>query len=996
MNDEDIKKKDILILMGEIPFPVFKGNQNRIYEFIKIFVNLGHNVHLGILNSNQKERKSIDIEKDLRNVLPSLKTIVVRRHPNLKKNKIYNIKKKIFNISSKNDISNIETVPPNFKDAIKKQIININPDILFVNYLKLSNAIPTSFKGKLVCDLHDIQCDITKEAIKLNVYKKKIDIDKFCLSELKLMEKYDTLIAINPNEAKKISLNIKKQIELITIPAFMQLPKISITEFKYDVMFVGSASPFNVDAAMKFIAKCMPYLRKKHVNIKFAIAGDVSKSSAVSKVKNNDVIKLGRVDDLSQLYSQSKIVICPLRGGAGMKIKVIEALTFGKPIVTTNVGADGIIIKDGVNGFIADDYQSFSEKVSLLLGDNKLREEFEKNARLTAVKYYQPDSVISQLQKITDNYDDYYSNKSSFTFPTINKEIHFNQKKKRILIFSMEARSLMEYALDFGKKVSLLGFEPIFIKVENSYFNVFQEYGFKVISIKDYFKKIKQNEIDKTIKKSNIDYKNLENISYYGIDFSEDIQIHKMMFPLHFEGNKQISSVKYAFKILITIDKIINQVAPQSILGWNGNGPHLIYLLKVLAKKNDMPILQMERGLLPKSYLVDPQGVNFKSFFSGSFLPLITEKEEKESSRYIDSFKNNMETIVGKKEKKEKKEEIYKKLDMSEKENYIFFPQQIEGDSNIIINSNRYKKMDEVLSDLLKVGEQLNLKVVTRLHPENMCISEVKKHRSLIVNNEIHLHSLLKYSIVNVVINSTVGLESILFDRPTIALGKAIYTDKELTYDVNSYDGILQTINDIKMNNIKKIDKKKTLRFVSFLINEYLIFIDEKGISKSTQNILKRVGFNDFKITKQIKKVNGLSFSNDIDNKNILLLDFLGMNSKRYYTGPNRPEISINHFIDCYSNLFDKNITILTTNKNLNIKKNIQITCFKINDDSIKERIHKICINAHNQIKTNDYIIIIIHQDHRDWMPFIEKHVQNNKVVFIDEYFLPYSEKEQL
>ena len=1019
--------KSILILMGEIPYPVFKGNQNRMFEFLKIFIDLNYDVHLNILNSNQKHRKSIDIEKDIKFVLPKIKTIQVRRHPKFKTNTEYNFRKYFENILDKNnDISNIETVPPNFKKVVSDSIKLITPDIIFVNYLKLSKAIPSSYKGRRICDLHDIQCDITKEAIRLNMLKKTIDIKKFCESELKLMKEYHTLIAINPNESKQIAKNINDSRNIITIPAFMELPKLEEDViFDYDILFVGSGSPFNIDAAMKFIAKCMPILRKQFKNIKLAIVGDVSNTSAVKKVKNKDIFKLGRVDNLSKIYRKSKVVICPLRGGAGMKIKVIEALSHGKAIVTTNVGANGIQIINSINGFIEDDWVSFADKVALILKDDSIRLKIEKNARLTAVRYYQPSSIYSQLKKVIEGYDEYYSNfETDFLDIKENKNNNLivKEKKKKMLIFSMEARLLMNYSIDFAEKIYQEGVEPLFIKVENNYFNSFQKKGFDVISIKDNFKN-DNKEIDKIIKHYTVDIKNLKNIIYSDIDFSEDISIHKMMFPEHFKNDtKQIASVRYAFKLLITVDRIIAKYEPDCILGWNGNGPHMIYIFKVLAKKYNIPMIQMERGLLPNTYIVDTQGVNYKSNFSGSYLPLISKNEATNVNQYIINFQTNMQSIVGVSEENRTKEYIYTKLGLNLNENYIFFPQQIEGDSNIIINSNIYKKMHDVLSDLLIVAERLNLKVVTREHPENTKINKTPTHKLLILSNDIHIHSLLKFSLCNIVINSTVGLESLLFEKPTIALGNSLYSGKGFTYDVRSLEGIFKTIkeNITVSQKFTENEKMKFNKFISFLIHDYLIFTDRKIKNKSILNILKATGLRNFST---LKMNNTLISTNNIfdslimkNNKNIMLIDTLGNDSRRYYTGSNRPIVDINSFFK-ELDLFCKNnyITLVSSEKNNNILENVNdFIHIKVKySTKIKSKFFEILKNINNKnkilkIKNHnhkileilkiikekdnkyDYIIIIIHQSEKEWLNLIKNYKTNSTKIFIDEYFTMY------
>lgn len=79
----------------------------------------------------------------------------------------------------------------------------------------------------------------------------------------------------------------------------------------------------------------------------------------------------GFVPDLADLYESVRVVIAPIRFGAGVKIKTLEALQYGVPVVTTTVGAEGIDVPEGTTPIvIADDPQAFGEAVARLLTDN--------------------------------------------------------------------------------------------------------------------------------------------------------------------------------------------------------------------------------------------------------------------------------------------------------------------------------------------------------------------------------------------------------------------------------------------------------------------------------------------------------------------------------------------------------------------------------------------------------------------------------------------------
>jgi glycosyltransferase involved in cell wall biosynthesis len=122
----------------------------------------------------------------------------------------------------------------------------------------------------------------------------------------------------------------------------------------------------------------------------------------VDLLKSNDVNYLGRVDDLGSIYLRSKVVIAPLLTGRGRKGKIGEALSWGTPVVTTSVGAEGFDFKNGVDAFIADDAGIFAEYVLSLMGNQELWEASSINAYKYADKNLSSSQFLMQIRKILE------------------------------------------------------------------------------------------------------------------------------------------------------------------------------------------------------------------------------------------------------------------------------------------------------------------------------------------------------------------------------------------------------------------------------------------------------------------------------------------------------------------------------------------------------------------------------------------------------------------
>ena len=151
---------------------------------------------------------------------------------------------------------------------------------------------------------------------------------------------------------------------------------------KNGILFVGGfGHPPNEDAVLWFAKEVYPLITKKQ-DIPFYIVGS-NATDAVKRLNSKNIIVKGFVteEELKELYDTCKLVVVPLRYGAGVKGKVVEALYYGTPMVTTTVGIEGI---KGAEEFmeVADEPEEFAQKVLTLYNDNdrlvKTVEDYQK------------------------------------------------------------------------------------------------------------------------------------------------------------------------------------------------------------------------------------------------------------------------------------------------------------------------------------------------------------------------------------------------------------------------------------------------------------------------------------------------------------------------------------------------------------------------------------------------------------------------------------------
>ena len=174
------------------------------------------------------------------------------------------------------------------------------------------------------------------------------------------------------------------------------------------LLFLGSYryQP-NVDAANFLIEQIWPYVYRAVPEARLIIAGISPEGICGYGLGIPGVQFTGFVDDLEELYRSSRVVCAPILSGGGTRIKIIEAAAYGKAIVATRVGAEGLDMHDGQELLLRDNPKSFSEACLELLKDSGYCKRLGDAAHSTVVRRYARDRVIKSIQSHVKK-DGYY------------------------------------------------------------------------------------------------------------------------------------------------------------------------------------------------------------------------------------------------------------------------------------------------------------------------------------------------------------------------------------------------------------------------------------------------------------------------------------------------------------------------------------------------------------------------------------------------------------
>jgi glycosyltransferase involved in cell wall biosynthesis len=285
-----------------------------------------------------------------------------------------------------------------YYNSIEELISKYNPIAVIVEYIWMAPCLDkVKNKAIKIIDTLDIM------HLRQSMYTKK-GLDPWVVCNMEeeqyLLKKADVIMAIQKNElaALKEIIPGKKVILVGHYPGTCR--QSSVTRSSDNIIaFVGSDNPTNKYSISEYLCKSWPIIIKNCSDVELHIFGRLANNLPNMK----QVKKIGFIENIEDAYINSKIVINPTLLGTGLKIKTAEALCYGKALITTSFGADGLEEGAGKAFIVEDDLKEFAIAVIKLLNDDFKRISIEKNAIDFAKTFFNKDKVFNELLDVLNS-----------------------------------------------------------------------------------------------------------------------------------------------------------------------------------------------------------------------------------------------------------------------------------------------------------------------------------------------------------------------------------------------------------------------------------------------------------------------------------------------------------------------------------------------------------------------------------------------------------------
>lgn len=392
---------NILLVCNKFPFPPRDGGSLASYNMIKGLAEEGNRVDLLAMNTS-RHYSSVDISSVHISGLEEIRGVYIDNSVRLYglicnllfSRKPYNAERFINGEFGK---TLAEMVQENCYDLVQLE------GLYLLHYVRI---IRENTDARIVYRAHNVEHNIWEGLYKRerNIFRKwylGVMFKRIRRFERDMVNSYDLLVPLTKRDLELYNVlgNTK---EAFISPFGMYTGSLPGTDYCGRggpcLQYIGALDWLpNIEALDWFIEKVWRVLKKRHPQLRFCVAGRNAEKNYAGYLVSQGIDFMGEVEDASEFITREGIIVVPLFSGSGMRVRIIEAMFLGKPVIATSLAVSGIPVENGKNLMIADDDYTFEESIERLLADREYASILGRNAGKFSRKYYNNRVIAREL-----------------------------------------------------------------------------------------------------------------------------------------------------------------------------------------------------------------------------------------------------------------------------------------------------------------------------------------------------------------------------------------------------------------------------------------------------------------------------------------------------------------------------------------------------------------------------------------------------------------------
>ena len=418
-------RKRILFISPHVPFPPTDGGMVRTYSLVKAFSRDWeiHFIAIKNLTDARSQSNGFKVSEIFPNLI--LKTCLVENGPNLVEMLRSNTWTKVFvelrDALKRNEFSNILFTILNFpyklaliyrkyqraRRFVRDYLSRTTFDAVLFDYTKMAHysTIIADRSVRTILNAHNAESDLSRQILNslsgfewIHGWLRWQLHRKF---ERYFVPKCDFILASSDADAK-FHKNLSKQIRTIIVPNAVDtddLRPLPPPEEPLSLIYPGRMDyPPNSEAVEFFCREILPKLARIVPGVRLYVVGK-NPPPRIRELQSDTVEITGYVENMIPFWRKAAILVAPLQSGSGTRIKILEAMALGRPVVSTGKGCEGLDLTHGKAILIADDAATFVRETVRLLQDPVLYRQLVIHTRILVEECYSFRAVEQLIDK---------------------------------------------------------------------------------------------------------------------------------------------------------------------------------------------------------------------------------------------------------------------------------------------------------------------------------------------------------------------------------------------------------------------------------------------------------------------------------------------------------------------------------------------------------------------------------------------------------------------
>lgn len=384
----------ILVVTNYIPYPLISGAPLRTYSVLRRWAK-EHDLYLVAFRARD------DDKGDLAHLREFCREVVAVEHKGLRKRMHAGKALKALLVGEPPELR--LAFSGELAEEIRSLVARVDFDIVQIEHGGMGmylEVLPPRLRKRAVWLLHDIDFDKFKRIARIEsglLGKLRTSVHAAMLRRWQPAFAARFGLCVTMSEADRqllLSANGNLRVEVaengVDTDRYRPLPDDGANP---EMLFIGNMGyQPNADGAIYFCSEVLPLIRARNAEATLSIVG-IDPGEAVKRLAGSGVTVTGGVPEVVPYYRKSRVCVVPLRAGSGTRLKILEAMALGRPVVSTSLGCEGLKVVDGEHLLIADDSTLFADRVVKLLNDGELRARIAANARDFVVALYDWDVI---------------------------------------------------------------------------------------------------------------------------------------------------------------------------------------------------------------------------------------------------------------------------------------------------------------------------------------------------------------------------------------------------------------------------------------------------------------------------------------------------------------------------------------------------------------------------------------------------------------------------